>query len=126
MLQNLLADELTFPIAVGRQPDPPRGSQRIANGLELGRLVAACSWAGAVQRVRPQEHGGPAFPGRHHVFGLLQIEQMALGGQDGAITAANRRADVRGLAGLLRDDKLIRHGGWECSPYVPFTICKRI
>ena len=41
MLENFLANELTLAIAVGSEPNPLGSAQCLANGSELGGLVAA-------------------------------------------------------------------------------------
>ena len=48
MLKNLLTDELTLAIAIGREPNPLGGAQRLANGFELGGFVSALCRASAV------------------------------------------------------------------------------
>jgi hypothetical protein len=48
MFENFLANELTLAVAVGGEPNSPGGAQRLANGSELGRFVAAFSRASAV------------------------------------------------------------------------------
>jgi hypothetical protein len=55
MLEDLLADELTLAIAVGSQPDPFGRAQRLSNGFELGRFVAALGRTGAVKTFGPQQ-----------------------------------------------------------------------
>jgi len=55
MLEDLLADELTLAIAVGSQPDPFGPAQRLSNGFELGRFVAALGPPGAVKTFGPQQ-----------------------------------------------------------------------
>ena len=49
MLENFLAYKLALTVAVGRQPDPLRGSQCVANGFELGSFVAAVGRLCAVE-----------------------------------------------------------------------------
>ena len=48
MLQDLLADELSLAVAVGREPDPLRRAQCRADRLQLRGLVAAGGRLGAV------------------------------------------------------------------------------
>ena len=48
MLEDLLADELPLPVAIGGQPDACGGAQRRANGLQLRGFVAARGRFGAV------------------------------------------------------------------------------
>jgi len=48
MLKNLLTDELTLAIAIGREPNPLGGARRLANGFELGGIVSALCRASAV------------------------------------------------------------------------------
>ena len=55
MLEDLLTDELTLAIAVGSQPDPFGPAQRLSNGFELGRFVAALGRPGAVKTFGPQQ-----------------------------------------------------------------------
>ena len=111
VLEDLLADQLAFAIAVGGQPDPLGRPQRLANGLQLGGLVAARRRPRAVKPVGPQQDRRPALPRRHDVLRLLQVDQMALGREDVAVARADGGADVFRLAGLLGDDDLIGHDG---------------
>ena len=53
MLENFLTDELTLAVAIGGEPNPLGGAQRLANGLELGGLVAPIRRARAVQAFGP-------------------------------------------------------------------------
>jgi hypothetical protein len=55
MLEDLLADQLTLAITVGRQPDPFSRAQRLSNGFELGGFVAALGRPGAVKTLGPQQ-----------------------------------------------------------------------
>ena len=55
MLENFLTDQLTFAVAVGGKPNPLRAAQRLANGSELGGLVAALRRARAVKPFGPQQ-----------------------------------------------------------------------
>ena len=110
VLQDLLADQLALAVAVGGEPDPLGGLERVADRLELGGLVAAGGGLGAVEPVGAQQHGRPALPGRHHLLGLEQRQQVAFGGEDGAEARADRGADVLRLAGLLGDDDVGGHG----------------
>jgi len=109
MLENLLADELTFAIAIGGEPNSFGAAQRLANGFELGGFVSARCWASVVKAVGPQKYRGPAFPSRHNIFWFEQVEQMALGRENVSIARTDGAADVFCLAGLLRDDNLIGH-----------------
>ena len=111
VLQDLLADQLALAVAVGGEPDPLGALERVADRLELGSLVAAGGGLGAVEPVGAQQHGRPALPGRRHLLGLEQRQQVAFGGEDGAEARADRGADVLGLAGLLGDDEVVGHGG---------------
>ena len=111
MLENLLTDELTLAVAIGGEPDPLGGAQRLANGFELGRLVAALCRSSAVKTFGPQQDRRPALPLRHDILRLEQIEQMALGREDVPVTRTDGGADVFRLAGFLRDDDLISHDG---------------
>ena len=52
MLEYFLTDELTFAVAVGGEPNPLGGAQRLANGSELGGFVAALCGASAVKTDR--------------------------------------------------------------------------
>ena len=110
VLQDLLADQLALAVAVGGEPDPLGALERVADRLQLGSLVAAGGGLGAVEPVGAQQHGRPALPGRHHLLGLEQRQQVAFGGEDGAEARADRGADVLGLAGLLGDDDVVGHG----------------
>ena len=48
VLQNLLAYELPLAVAIGGEPDPLGGAQRLANRFQLRRLVAPRGRLGAV------------------------------------------------------------------------------
>ena len=48
MLQNFLTDELTLAVAIGGEPNPLGGAQRLANGFELGGFISALCRASAV------------------------------------------------------------------------------
>jgi hypothetical protein len=48
MLKNFLTDELTLAIAIGREPNPLGGAERLANGFELGSFISALCRASAV------------------------------------------------------------------------------
>jgi hypothetical protein len=48
MLKNLLTDELTLAIAIGREPNPLGGAERLENGFELGSFISALCRANAV------------------------------------------------------------------------------
>ena len=109
VLEDLLADQLALAVAVGGEPDPLCALERVADGLELGGLVAACGGLGAVEPVGAQQHGRPTLPGRHRLFGLEQRQQVAFGREDGAEARAHGGADVLGLAGLLGDDDVVGH-----------------
>ena len=111
MLENFLTNELTLAIAIGGEPNPLGGSQSLANGFELGGLVAALSRAGAVKAFGAQKNRRPALPSRHHILRFNQIEQMALSGKDIAVARTYGGANVFGLARFLGDDDLIRHDG---------------
>src|SRR5271169_957994 len=112
MLENFLADELTLAVAIGREPNPFGGAQCLANGFELGGFVAAVCRASAVKPFGPQQDRRPALPGRHDIFRLEQVQQMTLGRKDFSVTRTDSGADVFRLAGFLRDDDLIGHGGF--------------
>jgi len=109
VLQDLLADQLALAVAVGGEPDPLGGLEGVADGLQLGSLVAAGGGLGAVEPVGAQQHGRPALPVRHDLLRLEEVEQVTLSGQDRAVAAAHRRPDVLRLAALLRDDDLVGH-----------------
>ena len=110
VLQDLLADQLALAVAVRGQPDAPGRTQGGADRLQLRGLVPACGRPRAIERIRPQQHRAPALPGRVHVFGLHQVEEVPFRRQHRAISAAHRGADVLGLTGLLGDDDLLGHG----------------
>ena len=111
VLKNLLTDELTLAVAIGRKPNPRCGAQRLANGFELGDLVAALDRASAVKAFRPQQDRRPALPFRHHIFRFEQVEQMTLGRENVSVARTNGSADVFRLARFLRDDDLVSHDG---------------
>jgi hypothetical protein len=111
MFENFLTDELTLTIAIGGEPDPLGGTQRLADGFELGGLVAAIRRPRAVKPLWAQQDRRPALPFRNHVLRFEQIEQMAFGWKNVAVARPHRGADVFRLAGFLGDDDLIRHDG---------------
>jgi hypothetical protein len=74
MFENFLADELTLAVAVGGEPNPLGGAQRLANGSELGGFVAAFCRASAVKPFGSQQDRRPALPGRHDILGFEQVE----------------------------------------------------
>src|SRR5258707_12399941 len=73
-LQCFLTDELTLAVAIGREPNPLGGAQRLANGSELGGFVAALCRTSAVKAFGPQQDRRPALPRRHDIFRLEQVE----------------------------------------------------
>src|ERR1700676_2138551 len=109
MLENLLADELTFAIAIGGEPNPLGSTKGLANGFEFGGFVCALCRASVIKAFRPQKYRRPALPGRHNILRFEEVEQMALGREDISVARTNRCADVFCLAGFLRNDDLIRH-----------------
>jgi len=111
MFENFLADQLTFAVAVGCEPDPLGAAQRLANGFELGGLVTAYCWPRAVKTLRSQEDRRPALPFRNHIFRFKQIDQVSFGRKNVAELRTNGGADVPSLAGFFGDDDLIGHGG---------------
>jgi hypothetical protein len=111
MFEYFLADQLTFAVAVGCEPDPLRAAQRLANGFELGGLVTAHCRPRAVQPLRSQEDRRPALPFRNHIFRFEQIDQVSFCRKNIAEARTNGGADVLSLAGFLGDDDPIGHGG---------------
>ena len=57
MLKNFLTDQLTLTVAIGCKPNSFGSAQCLANGLELGGLVAALCRARSVKTFRGK---GPA------------------------------------------------------------------
>ena len=110
VLENLLPDELSFAVAVGGEPHPPGGAQRLGDGLELRRLVAPRRWLHPVQPVGLEQHRRPTLPAGVHVLGLAQLQQMAFRRKNGAVARPHRGADILRLARLLGDDHLVGHG----------------
>ena len=55
MLEYFLADELTLAVAVGGEPNPPGGAQRLANNY-IGGFVAVFGRAGAGPPFRREGH----------------------------------------------------------------------
>jgi hypothetical protein len=104
MLQDLLADELAFPVAVGCDDDPRGALERLLDGLELGGLVAAVVQPGRIEPLRLEQGKGPFPPGRIDLLGLRQPQQMTLGRQDLTMAVADRSPDIARLAALLGDD----------------------
>jgi hypothetical protein len=109
MLKNFLTDQLALAIAIGREPNPLGGAQRLANSSELGGLVAALCRASAVETVGPEQYWRPSLPLRYNILRFQEVEQMAFSRQDMSLTRANCGADVFCLAGFLSDDDLICH-----------------
>ena len=109
MLQDLLADQLALPVAVGGEPDPVRRLQRRPDRLQLRRLVAARRRFGAVQSVGPQQFRRPALPCRVDVLGLAQVEQVPFRRKNGSVARADRGAHIPGLARLLGNHDLAGH-----------------
>src|SRR5208337_3829720 len=89
MLEDLLTDELSLPIAIGSEPDAFGGAQRFANGLELGGLVAAIGRARPIQPFGAQQDRRPALPFGNYILRFLQIEQMPFRGQNLAVARTN-------------------------------------
>ena len=111
MIEDLLADQLALPVAVGGEPHDFGGSQRLADRLELGGLVPAIGWLGGVEALGTQQNGRPALPFGHGVLGLFKIQQVPLGGKNVAISGPYGGPYVLGLTGFLGDDDLISHLG---------------
>ena len=74
MLENFLTDELTLAVAVGREPNPLGGAQCLADGPELGSLIAALRRTSAVKAFGPQQDRRPALPLRHDILRFEQVE----------------------------------------------------
>ncbi len=108
VLEDLLADQLAFTVAVGGEDDPIATRQRRGDRLQLGGLVAFCRGLRRVEIVRLQQLARPAFPCGIDLMRLGQAQQVAFGGQDLPEAFAERRAQVARLAGLLGDDQ-----GWH-------------
>jgi len=68
VFKNLLTDKLTLAIAIGGEPNPLGGAQRLANGSELGGFVPAFCRASAVKTFGSQQDWRPALPGRHNIL----------------------------------------------------------
>ena len=111
MLENFLPDQLAFAVAIGSEPDPLGGAQRLANRFQLGRLVAAVCGAGSIEPFGAQQDWRPTLPFRNRILGLLKVKQMTLGGKHFTIARSNRSAHVLRLAGLFGNDDLIGHFG---------------
>ena len=79
MLENLLTDELPLAIAIGGEPYPLCGAQRLTDRFELRGFVAALGWAGAIKAFGTKQDRRPALPGRHDILGFEKIQQMSLG-----------------------------------------------
>src|SRR5215218_4166413 len=104
MLQDLLADELALPVAVGRDDDARGALEGLLDDLELGGLVAAAVEPGRVETLRLEQGIGPSLPGRIDLLGLGQPQEMTLGRQDLAVAVADRGPDVARLTAFLGDD----------------------
>src|ERR1035441_2524403 len=111
MLENFLSDELPLAIAIGGEPDPLCGAQRLTDGFELGGFVAAFSRAGAIKAFGTKQDRRPALPGRHDILRLEKVQQMSLSREDVSVARTHGGAHVFRLAGFLGDDDLIRHAG---------------
>ena len=68
MLEYFLPDELPLAVAIGGEPNPLGGAQCLADGFELGGLVAAFCRARAVKTVGPQKDRRPTLPRRHDIL----------------------------------------------------------
>ena len=79
MLKNFLTDQLALAIAIGREPNPLGGAQRLANSSELGGLVAALCRARAVETVGPEKYRRPSLPLRHNILRFEEVKQMTFG-----------------------------------------------
>src|SRR3954464_4053889 len=104
MLQDFLADELAFPVAVGRDDDARGALEGLSDALELGGLVAAAVEPGRIEALRLEQDIGPFLPGRIDLLGLGQPQEMTLGWQDLAVAVADGGPDVARLAAFLGDD----------------------
>src|SRR6266446_421476 len=111
MLKNFLTNQLTLAIAIGREPNPLGGAQRLANSSKLSDLVAALCRASAVETVGPEQYRRPSLPLRYNILRFEEVKQMAFGREDMSVARTNGGADVPCLAGFLRDDDLICHDG---------------
>ena len=109
VFEYLLADQLPLPVAIGGEPDGFGGPKRLPDRPELGRLVSAVGWLGGVEPFGTQQNGRPALPFRHGVLGLFQIQQVAFGWQNIAISGPHCGPHILGLTGFLRDDDLVSH-----------------
>ena len=74
MLENLLTDELTLAVAVGRDPNPLGGAQCLADGPELGGFVSPRCRASAVKAFGAQQDRRPALPLWHDILRFEQVE----------------------------------------------------
>ena len=90
MLQDLLANKLALPIAVGRDDDARGALEGLLDDLELGGLVAAAVEPGRVETLRLEQGMGPSLPGRIDLLGLGQPREMTLGRQDLSVAVADR------------------------------------
>src|SRR3954453_17803017 len=117
MLQDFLADELAFPVAVGRDDDARGALEGPSDGLELGGLVAAAVQPGRIEAFRLEQGKGPSLPGWIDLLGLGQPQEMTLGRQDLAVAVADRSPDVARLTAFFGDDHgLHRRADLSFSP----------
>src|SRR3954452_6859491 len=104
MLQDFLADELAFPVAVGGDDDARGALEGLSDGLELGGPVAAALGPGRIEALGLEQGKGPSLPGRIDLLGLGPPQEVTLGRQDLAVAVADRGPDVARLAAFLGDD----------------------
>ena len=116
MIEDLLTDQLTLAVAIGRQDDVVTGLERRGDGLEFRRLVSAGSGARGIEPFRLEDDARPALPSGMDLLGLGQTKKMALGRQDLSEPRAKGGPEILRLAGLFRNDQR-RHGsrriGWR-------------
>ena len=76
MLQDLLPDQLTFAVAVGRQDHFVAAIEGRYDRLKFGLLITIGVRLGRIQAVGLQQRGGPALPFRIDLIRFRQTQQM--------------------------------------------------
>jgi hypothetical protein len=109
MIEDFLPNQLTFPIAIGRQDNVVAAPERRGDGFEFCRLVALLGRARREKPIRLKNDAGPALPGGIDLLGLGQPKEMTFGCKDLSEPHTKGRAEIPRLAGLFRDDQS-RHG----------------
>jgi len=109
MIEDFLPNQLTFPIAIGRQDNVVAAPERRGDGFEFCRFVAFLGRSRREKPIRRKNDAGPVLPGGIDLLGLGQPKEMTFGCKDLSEPHTKGRAEIPRLAGLFRDDQS-RHG----------------